>query len=77
MVEMEEAQVSVTKSRLTLHSLHDRLMNPKEEVMRQGRDFNWSAGRPTRWQATKEPFYWGLDARFFYILEMRGGEEAK
>jgi len=56
---MEEAQVSVTKSRLTLRSPHDRRMNPKEEVLRQGRDFNWSASRPTRWQAsaTREPFY--------------------
>ena len=36
----------------SLCSLHDRPRNPRDEMSRQGRDFNRGSGRPRRWQAS-------------------------
>jgi len=57
----------------SLCSPHDRPMNLRDKVLRQGRDFNWGAGRLRRWQAnaSKSPSYWGQDARFFYRSERK------
>ena len=41
---------SVTESKLAL--LAARSMNPRDEVLRQGRDFNRGVGRPKRWRAS-------------------------
>ena len=53
-------------------------MNLRDEVLRQGRDLKWGAGRLRRWQAntSKQPSYWGLDARLFYRSE-RSNEALK
>ena len=54
--------------------LHNRPVNPRDEVLRQGRDFNRGAGRQRRWQAStsKQPSYWCLDARGFFIDQRLG-----
>ena len=36
----------------SLCSLNGRPMNPRDEVLRQGRDFNPGAGRLRRWQGS-------------------------
>ena len=36
----------------SLCSLHNRPMNARDQVLRQGRDFNQGAGRRRRWQAS-------------------------
>ena len=42
---------SVTESKLALLTAQ-RPTNPRDEVLRQGRDFNRGVGRPKRWQAS-------------------------
>ena len=63
----------------SLCSLQDRPVNPRDEVLRQGRDFNQGASRPRRWQASasKQPSHWGLNARFFCRSERKSNEELK
>ena len=48
-------------------------MNLRDEVLKQGREFNGGASRPRRWQAraSKWPSFWDLDAKFSYRSERR------
>ena len=72
--------ISLLLSPSSLCSPQARPVNPRDEVLKQGRDFNWGASRLRRWQAntSKSPPYWGLDARFFYRSEReRSNEELK
>ena len=57
----------------SLCSPHDRPMNTRDKVLRQGRDFNLRTGRPRIWQSrtSKLPLNWSLDARLFYRTERR------
>ena len=63
----------------SLYSPHDKPMNLRDKMLRQGRDFNWGACRLRRWQASasKSPSYCGQDARFFYRSEERSNEKLK
>ena len=36
-------------SQSLLCSPHNRPMNPRDKVLKQGRDFNWGVSRPRRW----------------------------
>ena len=70
--------ISLLLSPSSLCSPQARPVKPRDEVLKQGRDFNWGASRLRRWQAntSKSPPYWGLDARLFYRSE-RSNEELK
>ena len=56
-------------------------MNPRDEMLRQGRDFNRGVSRLRRWQVSVSnwPSYWGPDARLFYRPERKnqGGTKVK
>ena len=43
--------VNMLPSPNSLYPPHNRPMNPRDKVLRQGRDFNWGTSRPRRWQA--------------------------
>ena len=59
----------------SLTSPHDRPMNPRDEGLRQGRDFNQGASSPRKWQASQSPSsgVWMPDS----FIDKRGGEVRK
>ena len=49
---MREDEIFISPSPSSLFLAHDRPMNPRDEALRQGRDFNQGASRPRRWMAS-------------------------
>ena len=41
----------------SLCSLYNRPRNPRNKMLRQGRDFNQGASRPRRWRARTSSYY--------------------
>ena len=59
----------------SLSSPHNRPMNPREEGLKQGRDFNQGASSQRKWQASESPSngVWMPDS----FIDQRGGEVRK